>query len=347
MGEKITIRWHHPGRRNEDPPCRRWNRWSWDSYTASTPRPCGCSPASGAPARGRGAERLRAPGTTGAAAGANLPWLYRVVRNEALAAQSHGDAATAAANSGPAAPRRGSPAPTTGWTPTRPPALLAELPLELREVIVARLWGGLTFEEVAVAGRLFAADGPPPLSHGTGSTTREARRPMDTHPDDLSDLERRLAACAPSSAGLDADAMLFAAGRASARRGPSGIPLAGLTACLAALAIVLGVGLRSRARRAAGPGRAAPSSRRPRRHRRPPTSEPSSDRRADSVPASCPLAGASWNRDSTPGRPPAAQSRRVDRSRPVIRADPPILRVGRARQPARPVTSVLPSATAF
>ena len=27
--------------------------------------------------------------------------------------------------------------------------LLAELPLELREVIVARLWGGLTFEEVA------------------------------------------------------------------------------------------------------------------------------------------------------------------------------------------------------
>jgi RNA polymerase sigma-70 factor (ECF subfamily) len=27
--------------------------------------------------------------------------------------------------------------------------LLAELPLQLREVIVARLWGGLTFEDIA------------------------------------------------------------------------------------------------------------------------------------------------------------------------------------------------------
>jgi hypothetical protein len=37
-------------------------------------------------------------------------------------------------------------------------------------------------------------------------------------PDELTLLERQLAACRPSAAGLDADAMLFAAGRAVAER---------------------------------------------------------------------------------------------------------------------------------
>jgi hypothetical protein len=36
---------------------------------------------------------------------------------------------------------------------------------------------------------------------------------------EMNELERRLAACAPAADGLQADAMLFAAGRASARRG--------------------------------------------------------------------------------------------------------------------------------
>lgn len=77
-----------------------------------------------------------------------LAWLYQVVRNGALAA-------------GRAASRR--------WrresTASKPEAwfapgddrldaqdaarALAELPLEMREVIVARLWGGLTFDEVS------------------------------------------------------------------------------------------------------------------------------------------------------------------------------------------------------
>jgi hypothetical protein len=66
---------------------------------------------------------------------------------------------------------------------------------------------------------------------------------MDPHPDDLSELERRLATRAPSSAGLDADAMLFAAGRASARPGRARFLWPGLAASLAALAAVLGVWL--------------------------------------------------------------------------------------------------------
>src|SRR5258707_3189275 len=77
-----------------------------------------------------------------------LPWLYRVVRNGALAA-----------GRGEARRRRRQDRVSTseawfaavedhldGREATR---LLAELPLEQREVVVARIWGGLTFEEVA------------------------------------------------------------------------------------------------------------------------------------------------------------------------------------------------------
>jgi hypothetical protein len=66
---------------------------------------------------------------------------------------------------------------------------------------------------------------------------------VSPHPDDLNELERRLAACAPSSAGLDADAMLFAAGRASARPSAARFVWPALTATLAGLAALLGVWL--------------------------------------------------------------------------------------------------------
>ncbi len=66
---------------------------------------------------------------------------------------------------------------------------------------------------------------------------------MDTHPfhpDDLNDLECRLAAWQPSAAGLDADRMLFAAGRASApvARGRPLWPI--VSACLALVCVFLG-----------------------------------------------------------------------------------------------------------
>jgi RNA polymerase sigma-70 factor (ECF subfamily) len=75
-------------------------------------------------------------------------WLYRVVRNGALAARR------GAARRRRREQRAGSPEEWFGSSDDRIDAdeaarRLAELPLELREVIVARLWGGLTFEEVA------------------------------------------------------------------------------------------------------------------------------------------------------------------------------------------------------
>lgn len=77
-----------------------------------------------------------------------LPWLYRVVRNAALAAER-----------GQVRRRRREYRASSGraWFTTTDDridgklatALLGELPLEQREVLVARIWGGLTFEEVA------------------------------------------------------------------------------------------------------------------------------------------------------------------------------------------------------
>jgi RNA polymerase sigma-70 factor (ECF subfamily) len=82
------------------------------------------------------------------APGQALPWLYRVVRNGALAA-----------NRGEARRRRreGQSSTAEAWFAAAEDCIdgreatrrLAELPLEQREVVVARIWGGLTFEEVA------------------------------------------------------------------------------------------------------------------------------------------------------------------------------------------------------
>lgn len=77
-----------------------------------------------------------------------LPWLYGVVRNEALAAHR------AAARRRERERRAGA---AGAWFTTaedrldadEATRLLSALPVELREVIVARVWGGLTFEEIA------------------------------------------------------------------------------------------------------------------------------------------------------------------------------------------------------
>jgi hypothetical protein len=49
----------------------------------------------------------------------------------------------------------------------------------------------------------------------------------------LTDLERRLARWQPQSTGLDAEAMLFAAGRASVRQSPARFAWPAVAACLA------------------------------------------------------------------------------------------------------------------
>jgi RNA polymerase sigma-70 factor (ECF subfamily) len=79
-----------------------------------------------------------------------LPWLYRVVRNSAISIarreQRRQRHEVIAASRAPA-----------WFVPAESPAIdcetateaLQSLPIEQREVIIAHLWGGLTFEEVA------------------------------------------------------------------------------------------------------------------------------------------------------------------------------------------------------
>ncbi|MHC4398450.1 MAG: RNA polymerase sigma factor [Planctomycetota bacterium] len=77
-------------------------------------------------------------------------WLYRVVRNEAISASR---ARRRRSRHEAAAARRGQP-----WFTPSPEArldaeaatqALEQLPVEQRETLVARLWGGLSFDEIA------------------------------------------------------------------------------------------------------------------------------------------------------------------------------------------------------
>jgi hypothetical protein len=64
-------------------------------------------------------------------------------------------------------------------------------------------------------------------------------------PDELTPLERQLATCQPSAAGLDADAMLFAAGRAAAPASRPRFVWPIISCGFAFLSLVLAVGLAS------------------------------------------------------------------------------------------------------
>jgi RNA polymerase sigma-70 factor (ECF subfamily) len=79
-----------------------------------------------------------------------VPWLYRVVRNGAVSAsraerrrRRHEGAAAERAPAWFAA------AETTALDVSAAAAALQSLPLQHREVIVAHLWGGLSFEQIA------------------------------------------------------------------------------------------------------------------------------------------------------------------------------------------------------
>jgi RNA polymerase sigma-70 factor (ECF subfamily) len=79
-----------------------------------------------------------------------LAWLYRVVRNAAISAAR--SAQRRRRHENVAASRSPSwfiPSESGGLDAESATAGLRELPLEQREIIVAHLWGGLTFEQIA------------------------------------------------------------------------------------------------------------------------------------------------------------------------------------------------------
>jgi RNA polymerase sigma-70 factor (ECF subfamily) len=82
-----------------------------------------------------------------------IPWIYRVVRNGAIdasrAARRRLKYESAAADN---APKWFSPSYDPTGLDARAAALaLCDLPAETREIIVAHIWGGLTFEQIASA----------------------------------------------------------------------------------------------------------------------------------------------------------------------------------------------------
>jgi RNA polymerase sigma-70 factor (ECF subfamily) len=77
-----------------------------------------------------------------------LPWLYRVVRNGAMA-RARGEARRRRREDAARAPEAWFAAADDRLDGLEATRLLAELPLGQREVVVARIWGGLTFEDIA------------------------------------------------------------------------------------------------------------------------------------------------------------------------------------------------------
>jgi RNA polymerase sigma factor (sigma-70 family) len=81
-----------------------------------------------------------------------VPWLYRVVRNGAIdagrsARRRHKYETHAAEQADPWFLPTDDP---TGLDARTAAAALTRLPDEVREIVVAHLWGGLTFEQIAV-----------------------------------------------------------------------------------------------------------------------------------------------------------------------------------------------------
>jgi RNA polymerase sigma-70 factor (ECF subfamily) len=79
-----------------------------------------------------------------------VPWLYKVVRNGALtAARAERRRRQHEARAAERAPTWFVPAEGDGLDAETAAGALRTLPAEQREVLVARLWGGLTFEQIA------------------------------------------------------------------------------------------------------------------------------------------------------------------------------------------------------
>ena len=78
-----------------------------------------------------------------------LPWLYRVVRNKAISA-ARADTKAKSHESQAAGRRRAwfEPSPGDAIDAAAAVVILEDLPQLEREVVVARIWGGLTFQQI-------------------------------------------------------------------------------------------------------------------------------------------------------------------------------------------------------
>jgi RNA polymerase sigma-70 factor (ECF subfamily) len=112
-----------------------------------------------------------------------VPWLYAVVRNLALSAaraarRRRYHEAVAAAR----APTWFAPPDGNGLDAEAASAALQGLPLEEREVIVAHVWGGLTFEQIGSLIGASAATAYRRYAAGLAALRAKLRVPCPSHP---------------------------------------------------------------------------------------------------------------------------------------------------------------------
>jgi RNA polymerase sigma factor (sigma-70 family) len=112
-----------------------------------------------------------------------VPWLYAVVRNLALSAarsdrrRRHHEARAAAR-----APAWFAPPDGGGLDAAAAATALQSLPLEEREVIVAHVWGGLTFEQIGPLIGASAATAYRRYAAGLAALRTKLRVPCPSHP---------------------------------------------------------------------------------------------------------------------------------------------------------------------
>ena len=102
---------------------------------------------------------------------------------------------------------------------SKPPASSRALPIEEREVIVAHLWGGLTFEQIAGVAGCSSSTGAPAVRTWTVNPERTVGSVMSLVPPDpeLNPIESALGRLAPARSRIDRDRLMFQAGVNSAR----------------------------------------------------------------------------------------------------------------------------------
>jgi RNA polymerase sigma-70 factor (ECF subfamily) len=111
-----------------------------------------------------------------------VPWLYAVVRNLAIsAARSDRRRRQHEARAAAQAPAWFAPPDGTGLDAETVTATLQSLPLEEREVIVAHVWGGLTFEQIAPLIGASAATAYRRYAAGLAALRQKLRVPCRNH----------------------------------------------------------------------------------------------------------------------------------------------------------------------
>ena len=107
--------------------------------------------------------------------------------------------------------------------------MLRSLPLEQREVIVAHLWGGLTFEQIGDFVGLLVEHGSPVLRRWAFRDPGTIGGHMPQIPPDpeLKAIESALGELIPLSSRLDRDKLMFQAGAMSKAASSRSLGLAG------------------------------------------------------------------------------------------------------------------------